>query len=97
MPEAAGANAGSKWTSDAGTNKDIFCAYSACMTVAVIVTASNTLLTEECAPCEQAAVEEGIVIGGGCTLLKLAQAVEGIKAGLDNDEQKVRQSSWTLF
>ena len=42
-------------------------------------------------------MEEGIVIGGGCTLLKLAQAVEGIKAGLDNDEQKVRQSSWTLF
>jgi chaperonin GroEL (HSP60 family) len=39
--------------------------------------------------CTQAAVEEGIVIGGGCTLLKLANKVDAIKAGLDNDEQKV--------
>lgn len=38
----------------------------------------------------QAAVEEGIVIGGGCTFLKLAQKVDGIKAGLENDEQRVR-------
>ena len=38
----------------------------------------------------QAAVEEGIVIGGGCTLLRLAQAVDGVKGGLDNDEQKAR-------
>ena len=36
----------------------------------------------------QAAVEEGIVIGGGCTFLKLAQKVDDIKATLDNDEQK---------
>ena len=51
----------------------------------------------------QAAVEEGIVIGGGCTLLRLAQAVDGVKGGLDNDEQKARSSSlndvwaYTLF
>jgi chaperonin GroEL (HSP60 family) len=32
-------------------------------------------------PCTKAAVEEGIVIGGGCTLLKLAAAVDDIKAG----------------
>ena len=37
----------------------------------------------------QAAVEEGIVAGGGTTLLKLAQKVDGIAAGLDNDEQRV--------
>merc|ERR1712025_325667 len=37
----------------------------------------------------KAAVEEGIVIGGGCTLLKLAAAVDDIKATLENDEQKV--------
>ena len=41
----------------------------------------------------QAAVEEGIVIGGGCTLLRLAQAVDGVKGGLDNDEQKARTRS----
>lgn len=35
-------------------------------------------------------MEEGIVIGGGCTLLRLAQAVDGVKGGLDNDEQKAR-------
>lgn len=30
------------------------------------------------------------MIGGGCTLLRLAQAVDGVKGGLDNDEQKAR-------
>jgi chaperonin GroEL len=34
-------------------------------------------------------VEEGIVVGGGCTLLRLASKVDAIKATLDNDEQKV--------
>ena len=37
----------------------------------------------------QAAVEEGIVAGGGSTLLKLAQKVDDIIATLENDEQKV--------
>ena len=37
----------------------------------------------------QAAVEEGIVAGGGSTLLKLAQKVDEISATLENDEQKV--------
>ena len=40
----------------------------------------------------QAAVEEGIVIGGGCTFLKLARKVDDIKATLENDEQRVRAS-----
>jgi chaperonin GroEL len=38
----------------------------------------------------KAAVEEGIVIGGGCTLLKLAAKVDSIKDSLSNEEQKVR-------
>ncbi|KAL0696433.1 hypothetical protein Bca4012_063613 [Brassica carinata] len=38
---------------------------------------------------QDAAVEEGIVIGGGCTLLRLASKVDAIKATLDNDEEKV--------
>ena len=41
----------------------------------------------------QAAVEEGIVVGGGCTLLRLAAKVDAIKDTLENDEQKVRMKS----
>nr|KJB10733.1 hypothetical protein B456_001G219700 [Gossypium raimondii] len=37
----------------------------------------------------KAAVEEGIVVGGGCTLLRLASKVDAIKDSLDNDEEKV--------
>lgn len=37
----------------------------------------------------QAAVEEGIVVGGGCTLLRLAAKVDAIKHSLDNEEEKV--------
>jgi len=47
------------------------------------------LRVEDALNATKAAVEEGIVIGGGSTLLKLAAAVDGIKAGLDNDEQKL--------
>ncbi|KAL3643523.1 hypothetical protein CASFOL_014338 [Castilleja foliolosa] len=36
-----------------------------------------------------AAVEEGIVVGGGCTLLRLASKVDAIKETLENDEEKV--------
>lgn len=34
-------------------------------------------------------MEEGIVAGGGTTLLKLAQKVDSIAAGLSNEEQRV--------
>ena len=40
----------------------------------------------------QAAVEEGIVVGGGCTLLRLASKVDAIKDTLDNVEEKVVSS-----
>lgn len=40
-------------------------------------------------PYTQAAVEEGIVVGGGCTLLRLAAKVDAIKETLENDEEKV--------
>ncbi|KAJ0968018.1 hypothetical protein J5N97_024935 [Dioscorea zingiberensis] len=39
--------------------------------------------------CSYTAVEEGIVVGGGCTLLRLASKVDAIKDTLENDEQKV--------
>ncbi|KAL0814470.1 hypothetical protein Bca101_070913 [Brassica carinata] len=38
---------------------------------------------------KKAAVEDGIVVGGGCTLLRLASKVDTIKAALDDDEEKV--------
>ncbi|CAF2056140.1 unnamed protein product [Brassica napus] len=40
----------------------------------------------------QAAVEEGIFVGGGCTLLRLASKVDAIKVALDNDELKGTES-----
>eukprot|EP00798_Chlamydomonas_sp_ICE-L_P013048 gene13048-3587_t len=47
------------------------------------------LRVEDALNATKAAVEEGIVIGGGCTLLKLAQKVDAIKATLENDEQRL--------
>ena len=42
-------------------------------------------------------MDEGIVIGGGCTFLKLAAAVDEIKETLDNDEQGWWKSSSVPF
>ncbi|XP_024399063.1 ruBisCO large subunit-binding protein subunit beta, chloroplastic isoform X2 [Physcomitrium patens] len=47
------------------------------------------LRVEDALNATKAAVEEGIVVGGGCTLLRLASKVDAIKESLDNDEQKV--------
>lgn len=47
------------------------------------------LRVEDALNATKAAVEEGIVVGGGCTLLRLAAKVDGIKDTLDNVEQKV--------
>jgi len=47
------------------------------------------LRVEDALNATKSAVEEGIVIGGGCTFLKLAAAVDEIKASLENDEQRV--------
>ena len=54
----------------------------------------------------QGAVEEGIVIGGGCTFLGLADKVDHIKDTLENVEEKVSKTFvsferfaylWTAF
>ncbi|RXH83820.1 hypothetical protein DVH24_009255 [Malus domestica] len=47
------------------------------------------LRVEDALNATKAAVEEGIVVGGGCTLLRLASKVDTIKDTLDNDEEKV--------
>eukprot|EP00667_Euglena_gracilis_P001877 EG_transcript_1878 len=65
--------------------------------VAIIQVGANTetelkdkkLRVEDALMATKAAVEEGIVIGGGCTLLALADRVDEIKGKLENDEQKV--------
>lgn len=47
------------------------------------------LRVEDALNATKAAVEEGIVVGGGCALLRLSTKVDAIRAGLDNDEQRV--------
>ncbi|XP_023750276.1 ruBisCO large subunit-binding protein subunit beta, chloroplastic [Lactuca sativa] len=47
------------------------------------------LRVEDALNATKAAVEEGVVVGGGCTLLRLASKVDAIKETLDNDEEKV--------
>ncbi|WCJ28792.1 Chaperonin GroEL [Euphorbia peplus] len=47
------------------------------------------LRVEDALNATKAAVEEGIVVGGGCTLLRLASKVDAIKATLANDEERV--------
>lgn len=47
------------------------------------------LRVEDALNATKAAVEEGIVTGGGCTLLRLSGKVDGFKASLDNDEQRM--------
>ncbi|XP_021749616.1 ruBisCO large subunit-binding protein subunit beta, chloroplastic-like [Chenopodium quinoa] len=47
------------------------------------------LRVEDALCATKAAVEEGIVVGGGCTLLRLAAKVDAIKERLENDEQKL--------
>ncbi|KAK9834507.1 hypothetical protein WJX74_003347 [Apatococcus lobatus] len=47
------------------------------------------LRVEDALNATKAAVEEGIVIGGGCTLLRLATKVAAIRDTLQNDEQRV--------
>lgn len=48
------------------------------------------LRVEDALNATKAAVDEGIVIGGGCTLLKLAATIDdAFKATLANDEQRI--------
>ncbi|XP_051131129.1 ruBisCO large subunit-binding protein subunit beta, chloroplastic [Andrographis paniculata] len=47
------------------------------------------LRVEDALNATKAAVEEGIVVGGGCALLRLASKVDAIKETLESDEEKV--------
>ncbi|OVA12532.1 Chaperonin Cpn60 [Macleaya cordata] len=46
------------------------------------------LRIEDALNATKAAIEEGVVVGGGCSLLRLSLKVDGIKKCLDNEEQK---------
>ncbi|KAK6242559.1 hypothetical protein SCA6_007948 [Theobroma cacao] len=47
------------------------------------------LRIEDALNATKAAIEEGVVVGGGCILLRLSAKVDGIKSLLDNQEQKI--------
>ncbi|XP_077237697.1 ruBisCO large subunit-binding protein subunit beta, chloroplastic-like isoform X2 [Tasmannia lanceolata] len=47
------------------------------------------LRIEDALNATKAAIEEGVVVGGGCSLLRLSLKVDGIKECLDNEEQKI--------
>eukprot|EP00244_Chara_vulgaris_P000199 TRINITY_DN1031_c0_g1_i1.p1 TRINITY_DN1031_c0_g1~~TRINITY_DN1031_c0_g1_i1.p1 ORF type:complete len:640 (-),score=210.29 TRINITY_DN1031_c0_g1_i1:517-2436(-) len=47
------------------------------------------LRVEDALNATKAAVEEGIVVGGGCTLLRLSSKVDAIASTLENQEQKI--------
>ncbi len=47
------------------------------------------LRVEDALNATKAAVEEGVVIGGGCTLLRLSTRVDAIKDSMADPEQKV--------
>ncbi|XP_073267773.1 chaperonin 60 subunit beta 4, chloroplastic isoform X2 [Populus alba] len=49
------------------------------------------LRIEDALNATKAAIEEGVVVGGGCSLLRLSTKVDGIKELLDNEEQKMVQ------
>ncbi|KAH9621720.1 hypothetical protein KSS87_007591 [Heliosperma pusillum] len=47
------------------------------------------LRMEDALNATKAAIEEGVVVGGGCCLLRLSLKVDEIKEQLDNEEQKI--------
>ncbi|XP_031261327.1 chaperonin 60 subunit beta 4, chloroplastic-like [Pistacia vera] len=47
------------------------------------------LRIEDALNATKAAIEEGVVVGGGCSLLRLSTKVESIKELLENEEQKI--------
>ncbi|XP_078443519.1 TCP-1/cpn60 chaperonin family protein [Wolffia australiana] len=50
---------------------------------------NKLLRVEDALNATKAAIDEGVVVGGGCSLLRLSHKVDCIKDSLDNEEQKV--------
>nr|AKH05141.1 chaperonin-60 beta4 [Pelargonium fulgidum] len=55
----------------------------------VVEMKDKQLRIEDALNATKAAIEEGVVVGGGCSLLRLSTKVDGIKETLENEEQKI--------
>ncbi|KAL9666355.1 hypothetical protein QQ045_000685 [Rhodiola kirilowii] len=55
----------------------------------VVELKDKQLRIEDAVNATKAAIEEGIVVGGGCSLLRLSLKIDEIKECLDNEEQKI--------
>ncbi|KAI3834818.1 hypothetical protein MKW92_022866 [Papaver armeniacum] len=55
----------------------------------VVELKDKQLRIEDALNATKAAIEEGVVVGGGCCMLRLSQKIDDIKKKLENDEQKI--------
>ncbi|KAL5759284.1 hypothetical protein ACOSQ2_018122 [Xanthoceras sorbifolium] len=55
----------------------------------VVELKDKQLRIEDALNATKAAIEEGVVVGGGCSLLRLSAKVDNIKEFLENEEQKI--------
>ncbi|KAK4479849.1 hypothetical protein RD792_015392 [Penstemon davidsonii] len=55
----------------------------------VVELKDKQLRVEDALNATKAAIEEGVVVGGGCCLLRLSTKVDAIKQHLENEEQKI--------
>ncbi|VAH32731.1 unnamed protein product [Triticum turgidum subsp. durum] len=62
----------------------------------VIELKDKKLRIEDALNATMAAIEEGVVVGGGCSLLRLSQKIDMIKESLDNLEQKAQLEFTTI-
>ncbi|XP_073023950.1 chaperonin 60 subunit beta 4, chloroplastic-like isoform X2 [Primulina eburnea] len=55
----------------------------------VVELKDKQLRVEDALNATKAAIEEGVVVGGGCCLLRLSTKIDSIREQLDNEEQKI--------
>ncbi|KAL0417260.1 UNVERIFIED_CONTAM: Chaperonin 60 subunit beta 4, chloroplastic [Sesamum latifolium] len=55
----------------------------------VIELKDKQLRAEDALNAIKAAIEEGVVVGGGCCLLRLSTKIDSVREGLDNEEQRI--------
>ncbi|XP_073144358.1 ruBisCO large subunit-binding protein subunit beta, chloroplastic-like [Henckelia pumila] len=55
----------------------------------VVELKDKQLRVEDALNATKAAIEEGVVVGGGCCLLRLSTKIDSIREHLDNEEQKI--------
>ncbi|PIN25908.1 Mitochondrial chaperonin, Cpn60/Hsp60p [Handroanthus impetiginosus] len=55
----------------------------------VVELKDKQLKVEDALNATKAAIEEGVVVGGGCCLLRLSEKINGFREKLENEEQKI--------